>query len=416
MKRKVLIIGAGVIGLHCAFYLNEKGFEVEVLEALPQSDETACSYGNCGLLVPSHFVPLASPGMLRSGLKLIFDRKSPVYLPVGRNIRNIPWFLKFMQVANQKQVNGVIPTLYKLNEESRRLYKELSLISHNKIRFQHSGMLMVSATEKGFEEEVKVAVIAAQLGIETVIHNATELKLAEPEVEFNVRGAVLYKSDGQIDPLEHMRWLKSYLKHAGVSFHFETSVKEISVTKGRISGVKTTRGEFSGDEYILATGAFSSDLVDSLGISIPVISGKGYSIDFPKAELKIRTPLILTEAKVAITPFDDRIRLGSGMEFNGRPGEIRYQRVQTMLNRTQEALPGMRKMVVSDLKIWEGLRPVTPSGVPFIGRTKKYPQLLVAAGHAMMGVSLGPITGKIVSQLVAGESTGFDMHILHPGC
>ncbi len=416
MNKKVLIIGAGVIGLHCAFYLKEKGFEVEVLEALPEKDETACSYGNCGLLVPSHFVPLASPAMLHSGFKMLFDRKSPVYLPVGRNIQHIPWFLKFMKAANQKQVNRVIPTLYKLNEESRNLYKELSLISDNKTKFEHSGMLMVSATEKGFEEEAEVAGIAAGLGIETTILDNAALKAAEPEVDFKARGAVLYKSDGLIDPVEHMRWLKKYLKNKGVVFHFESAVLEISVVKGKISGVKTNRGEFSADEYVLTTGAFSSVLAERLGISIPVISGKGYSIDFPKSELKLRTPLILTEAKVAITPFDNRIRLGSGMEFNGKVGEIRMQRVQAMLDNTNKVLPQFCKKNVSELTIWEGLRPVTPIGVPFVGRTKKYPELLVAAGHAMMGVSLGPVTGKIISQLIAGEPTGFDIHLLHPGC
>ena len=416
MNKKVLIIGAGVIGLHCAFYLNENGFEVEVLEALPENDETACSYGNCGLLVPSHFVPLASPAMLHSGFKMLFDRKSPVYLPVGRNLQHIPWFLKFMKAANQKQVNHVIPTLYKLNEESRNLYKELSLISDNKTKFEHSGMLMVSATEKGFEEETKVAGIATGLGIETTILDNAALKAAEPEVDFKARGAVLYKSDGQIDPVEHMRWLKKYLKNKGVVFHFETAVLEISVVKGKISGVKTNRGEFSADEYVLATGSFSSALADSLGISIPVISGKGYSIDFPKSELKLHTPLILTEAKVAITPFDNRIRLGSGMEFNGNVGEVRLQRVQAMLDNTNKVLPQFAGKNASELTIWEGLRPVTPSGVPFVGRTKKYPELLVAAGHAMMGVSLGPVTGKIISQLIAGEPTGFDMHLLHPDC
>jgi D-amino-acid dehydrogenase len=416
MKKKVIIIGAGVIGLHCAFYLNEKGFEVEVLEALPENDETACSYGNCGLIVPSHFVPLASPAMLHSGLKMLFDRKSPVYLPVGRNIQHIPWFLKFMQAANQKQVNRVIPTLYKLNEESRNLYKELSLVSGNKTKFEHSGMLMVSATEKGFEEEAEVSGIAVGLGIETTIFDAAALKKAEPEVNMMAKGAVFYKSDGQIDPVEHMRWLKTYLKNQGVVFHFETTVREIGVSKGKIIGIKTNVGEFSADEYVLATGAFSSVLANSLGISIPVISGKGYSIDFPKSELKLRTPLILTEAKVAITPFDNRIRLGSGMEFNGKVGEVRLQRVQAMLDNTSKVLPQFGRKNVSELKVWEGLRPVTPSGFPYIGRTKKYPELLVAAGHAMMGVSLGPVTGKIVSQLIAGEPTGFDMHLLHPGC
>lgn len=416
MKKKVLIIGAGVIGLHCAFYLKEKDFEVEVLDALPENDETACSYGNCGLLVPSHFVPLASPVMLHSGFKMLFDRKSPVYLPVGRNIKHIPWFLKFMQSANQKQVNSVIPTLYKLNEESRNLYKELNLISENKTKFEHSGMLMISATEKGFEEEAEVAGIATGLGIETSILDTAALKKAEPEVDFEAKGAVLYKSDGLIDPVEHMRWLKKYLKNKGVVFHFETAVREIMVTKGKISGVKTNRGEFSADEYVLSTGAFSSVFADSLGISIPVISGKGYSIDFSKSELKLRTPLILAEAKVAITPFDNRIRLGSGMEFNGKVGEVRLQRVQSMLDNTSKVLPQFGRKNASELTVWEGLRPITPSGIPFVGRTKKYPELLVAAGHAMMGVSLGPVTGKIISQLVAGEPTGFDMLFLQPGC
>lgn len=414
MKKKVLIIGAGIIGLHCAYYLNEKGFEVEVLESASENDENACSYGNCGLLVPSHFIPLASPGMLRSGMKMLFDRKSPVYLPVARNIQHIPWFLKFMLAASQKQVTRVIPTLYKLNEESRKLYEELHRISEHKIRYEHSGMLMVSATEKGFDEEAEVAEIAASLGIKTRNLDAAALKKLEPGMNFNMKGAILYESDGQVDPVLHMRWLKSYLKNAGVTLHFETSVNEIEVTKGRISGVKTNRGVFSADEYLLATGATSSALAGQLGIAIPVISGKGYSIDFPKSELKLRTPLILTEAKVAITSFNDRIRFGSGMEFNGNVGEIRLNRVQAMLDRTREALPQMAKMNASELKIWEGLRPVTPTGVPLIGRTIKYPELLVATGHAMMGVSLGPVTGKIVSQLVAGETPDFDMKILNP--
>ena len=414
MKKKVLIIGAGVIGLHCAYYLRENGFEVEVLDAASESDENACSYGNCGLLVPSHFIPLASPGMLRSGMKMLFDRKSPVYLPIIRNIQNIPWFLKFMLAANQNQVTRVIPTLYKLNEESRKLYEELNRISDNKIKFEHSGMLMVSATEKGFEEEAEVAEIAASLGIKTRNLDMAALKKLEPGVNFDIKGAILYESDGQVDPVLHMCWLKSYLKHAGVIFHFETAVHEIKVAKGSISGVKTNRGEFSADEYVLATGASSSALAEQSGVSIPVISGKGYSIDFPKSELKLRTPLILTEAKVAITPFNDRIRLGSGMEFNGNVGEIRLNRVQAMLDNTREALPQLAKMNASELKIWEGLRPVTPTGVPFIGRTKKHPELLVATGHAMMGISLGPVTGKIVSQLTAGETPDFDMKILNP--
>lgn len=412
MGKKVLIIGAGTIGLHSAYYLHQRGFEVEILEALPENDESGCSYGNCGMLVPSHFIPLASPAILHSGFKMMFDRKSPVYLPVTRNISHLSWFLKFMQAANKTSVEKAVPVLYKLNEESRKLYEELSLVSGNPMDYGHRGMLMASTTEKGFEEEAKVAVLGNKLGIETVTLDQKALQKLEPDVAFNIHGAILYKSDGHVDPVAHQHWLKTYLKSVGVVFHYNTVVTGFEISKGKITGVNIQSGTFKADEYVLATGAFSQKLSALAGIKLPVISGKGYSIDFSKSELKLRTPLILTEAKVAITPFADRIRLGSGMEFNGQVGEVRLQRVQTMLDRTKAALPDMKAKNATEQTIWEGLRPVTPTGLPYIGRTQKYNNLLVAAGHAMMGVSLGPITGKIISQQVAGEPSGFDDNLL----
>ena len=408
MKKKIIVIGAGTIGLHCAFYLSQNGFEVELIEALPEEDESGCSYGNCGMLVPSHFIPLASPAMLRSGLKMMFDRKSPVYLPVSKNLGHLSWFLKFMQAANKKKVEKEVPLLYRLNDESRRLYKELSLISENAMDYRHRGMLIVSTTEKGFEEEAEVAAWGNKLGIETVTLNQKLLQELEPDVSFNIYGAILYKSDGQIDPVAHQRWLKSYLKANGVIFHYNTPVAGFGLSKGKIVEIKTHAGTFKADEYVLAAGAFSGNLAAMAGIKLPVISGKGYSIDFSKDELQLRTPLILTEAKVALTPFNNRIRLGSGMEFNGNVGEVRLERVQAILDRTSAAIPSLKNKTAAEQKIWEGLRPITPSGVPYIGRSGKHNNLIIAAGHAMMGASLGPVTGKIVSQLIADNATDYD--------
>ncbi len=415
MKKKILVIGAGTIGLHSAFYLHQCGFEVEVLEALPENDESACSYGNCGMLVPSHFTPLASPAMLHSALKLIFDRKSPVYLPISKNISQLSWFFKFIQMANQKQLAKAIPLLYKLNEESCLLYRELSRISENKMAYSRSGMLMISTTQKGFEEETEVARIADKLGIETATLNNKSLKEHEPEIDFAVQGAILYKDDGQIDPVAHMNWLKTYLKTSGVVFHYNTTVTDFSISKGKITEVKTQHRIFKADEYVLATGAFSKKTALLAGIKLPIIPGKGYSIDFQKNELKLRTPLILTEAKVAITPFNDRIRVGSGMEFNGQVGKIRRERVQAMLDRTSEAIPSFKHKKAEKQNIWEGLRPVTPTGIPYIGRTQKINNILIAAGHAMMGVSLGPVTGKIISRLTDNKPSGFDDKLLMGG-
>lgn len=412
MSKKVIVIGAGVIGLHCAYYLSKSGFEVEVIEAYSENNENGCSYGNCGLLVPSHFVPLASPEMLHTGLKMMFDRTSPVYLPPGKNISSLPWFFKFMKAANKKAVARAIPTLYKLNDESRRLYEELSAENKNQSGFMNKGLLMAAATEKGLEEEVALAGIANELGIEAQLLNQQQLKTIEPEVDLQVAGAVLYESDGNISPEAHLRWLKKYLKDSSVVFRYDTSVKNFQIEKGKIKSVDTSFGKLTADEFVLATGACSAKLAGSVGVKIPVIGGKGYSFDLKKESLKLQTPLILAEAKVALTPLENVVRLGSGMEFNGTIGEISYSRVQAIINRTQKALPNMEKTDAKKLNIWEGLRPVTPSGIPIIGRTNKYNNLLVATGHAMMGVSLGPITGKIISQLVAGEKPDFDMGLM----
>lgn len=414
MKKKVIIIGAGTIGLHCAWYLNAAGHEVEVIEATAERNESGCSYGNCGYIVPSHFIPLASPGMLRSGLKMLFDRKSPVYLPVTRNIGSVWWFLKFMASANTKQVNKVVPTLYRLNARSHELYRELTAEPGNQTGYEHRGLLLAATTDEGLHEEVEIAEIAGNLGIKTRLLDSAGLKKFEPGVDFNLKGAVLYDSDGHIDPVQHMRWLKTALKQRGVQFHYSEPVGEFEWKNGQIGAVKTGKGRYQADEFVLATGAFSSKIAAGLKLSLPVIAGKGYSIDFPKADLGLKTPMILTEAKVALTPLHNTVRLGSGMEFNGQVGQVRLKRLQAILDRTHQAIPTFPQKQASTLTVWEGLRPLTPDGVPLIGRTNQTANLLIAAGHAMMGASLGPVTGQIISNLVDGSDPGFDLKLLHP--
>jgi D-amino-acid dehydrogenase len=414
LKKKIIIIGAGTIGLHCAYYLNKSGHEVEIIEATSESDTSGCSYGNCGLIVPSHFVPLASPGMLKSGMKMIFDAKSPVSLPVLKNIRNIPWFLSFLKAANTEHVRRSAPALYSLNAESKKLYREIHSHNPENLKWQEKGLLMACTTSKGFEEEIEIAKIANDLGIETKIFDSGELKNIEPGEKLNVSGAVWYECDAHIHPAKYLQWLKDELKSQGVRFHYQNRLINLKTQKGKIVKAETDTDNFEADEFVLSAGIYSKELAKNLGFSLPLISGKGYSIDFADPHLKLNIPVILTEAKVALTPYGNSIRLGSGMEFNGKTGRINMQRVQAMLDRTHDALPDFPKFDARKLKIWEGLRPVTPDGIPMIGRTKQIDNLLVAAGHAMMGVSLAPITGKIISELVDGKTDNFHSNFLSP--
>jgi len=392
--------------LHCAYFLNKNGHEVEIIEADSETDTNGCSYGNCGLIVPSHFVPLASPGLLKSGLKMIFDTKSPVSLPALKNIGHIPWFAKFIKAANVEHVRRSALTLFSLNSESKKLYREIHSQYPENLEWQEKGLLMTCTTSKGFEEEIEIAKVANELGIGTKILDAGGLKNIEPDVKFNVSGAVWYECDAHIHPAKYLQWLKNELKRQGVKFHYQTRLINLKTQNRKIIKAETETTGFMADEYVLAAGIYSKELAKNLGFSLPLISGKGYSIDFPDTHLKLKIPVILTEAKIALTPFVGSLRLGSGMEFNGKTGQINMQRVQAILDRTHAALPDFPKVKARKLKIWEGLRPVTPDGVPLIGRTKHIENLIVAAGHAMMGVSLAPITGKIISDLVDGKSEG----------
>ncbi len=414
MKKKIIIIGAGTIGLHCAYFLNKNGHEVEIIEAASESDTSGCSHGNCGLIVPSHFVPLASPGMLKSGMKMIFDNKSPVSLPVLKNIGNIPWFLKFVKAANMEHVRHSAPALYNLNTESKKLYSEIHRQYPENLEWQEKGLLMTCTTSKGFKEEIEIAKVANELGIVTKILDSGGLKNIEPDVKFNVSGAVWYECDAHIHPAKYIQWLKNELKSKGVKFHFQSRLINLKTQHGKIVKAEIDTASFTADEFVLAAGIYSKELAKNLGFSLPLISGKGYSIDFTDTNLKLNIPVILTEAKVALTPFANSLRLGSGMEFNGKTGQINVRRVQEMLDRTHDALPDFPKLEACKLKIWEGLRPVTPDGIPLIGRSKQFENLLVAAGHAMMGVSLAPITGKIISDLVESKSDGFFSDFLSP--
>ncbi|MFC0878663.1 NAD(P)/FAD-dependent oxidoreductase [Saccharicrinis sp. FJH2] len=414
MKKKVIIIGAGTVGLHCAFFLSQAGFEVEVIDDRAKDDYSNCSFGNCGYITPSHFVPLASPSMLQAGLKMLFDPTGPVYFPLSKNIKKLPWFMKFVRSANSKQVREVAPTLYKLNEQSRKLYELLTLKYEAQSDLVENGLLMASVSEEGFKEEIELTEMAGLLGIETKIYRSGELKEIEPDLEFNIAGAVLYKSDAHIHPQKHMIWLRNRLIEDGVGIRDGIQIDRILTSKGRIESILAKDKVFRADEYVIAAGAKSSDLAKMAGIRLPVIAGKGYSTDFVDSAVKLHTPVILTEARVALTPLKDGLRLGSGMEFSGETGHVRLRRVQAMLDRTHHAIPSIPSAEAEKLNIWEGLRPLSPDGVPFIGRTQKLHNLLFATGHAMMGMSLGPVTGQIISDVIAGNKTDFNMNQLHP--
>lgn len=409
--KHILIIGAGIIGLSSAYYLNKKGFQVTILDDTDGTDN--CSYGNAGFFSPSHFIPLASPGIISQGLKWMLRSDSPFYIKPRLNRDLISWGVKFYKSANQEQVNRAAPVLHSLITKSRKLIEDILDDEKFDVGFNDQGMVMYCKTQHALDEESEVAEFATKLGQRVEIVNATEAKNINPGLDIDVVGAVYFKEDASITPHAFIGDLKNRLEENDVKILYNQRVERLVVNKNqKVEKIITSGNEYVADDYIVAAGSWTGKILKSIDVRVPMQGGKGYSFVLPNPKVMPRTCAILTEARVAVTPMQHGLRFAGTMEINGLDLNINPKRVQGIVEAIGKYFPQFTQDDFKDIDPWAGLRPCSPDGVPYIGRTKKYNNLLVATGHAMLGVTLGPITGQLMSQLVAGEPTEMDLSLM----
>jgi D-amino-acid dehydrogenase len=372
------------------------------------------SYVNAGYLTPSHIIPLASPGMMAKGIKWMFDSSSPFYLKPRLDPEFIKWAWQFHRSSTQAKVNKAIPIIAEINVLSKELFQDL-YDSGDLGDFQlvREGLLMLYKSEKGGREELQVMRRVQDLGLEARELSLEELETLQPGLNPEIKGAMHYQCDAHTTPTQIMERLKGYLQKVGVEIHPHTEVRGFSRRGERLTGVKTGGGVFPVEEVVLASGAWSPILARELGLRLSLQAGKGYRIDIHRPT-PVNLPAILMEAKVAVTPMHGFTRLAGTMEFSGINHEIRKNRVAAIARLAEtyyenfEVQPGEEDAAAC------GLRPVTPDGLPYIGRVSHWKNLSLATGHAMMGWSLGPVTGKLISEVVSGKPTSLSLKELHP--
>jgi len=402
---KAVIIGGGVIGLFSAYYLNKSGWEVDIIDQGDLSDN--CSYGNAGMITPSHFIPLAAPGMIEQGIRWMFDSKSPFYVKPSLNPELIGWGLKFLKSATRKHVDRSAGALRDISVMSKLLFQEFEKDSKIDFGLQDRGILMLFKTPKFVEEEKHMAEQAINLGLDAQYLSPEECRQLQPGVEMDILGAVHYHCDAHLYPNKLMRGLIKYIENAkGVTIYRNTEIVKILHEAGKITSVNSKDKEFKGDAYVVAGGAWSPGIARLAGLKVPLMPGKGYSFMVPQEESKQMTiPSILCEARVAITPMNGSIRYGGTMEVGKINNNINMSRVQGIVESVPKYLPNFKPEMPQQKDIWFGFRPVSPDGMPYIGLSNKYQNLAVATGHAMVGLGLGPATGKIISQVLNGQLT-----------
>lgn len=411
---RVVIIGGGIIGLSSAYYLQETGHEVTIIDKTDIANN--CSYGNAGYVCPSHFVPLATPGIVKQGLKWMWNNKSPFYVQPRLSLSLIDWGLKFMRSATPEHVERSAIPLRDIAILSQKMYEEWTTLPQFQFAYEHKGLLEIFQTEKGGDHAQHMLEKAHELGLaDTRMLDAAQLQALEPQTRLEAKGAIWFKCDAHLYPNKLMSQLIADLKNKGVRFLLNEEVTGFEKNHQQVTRVKTTTQVVDTDAVVVAAGSWSRELSALLQLKIPLMPGRGYSVTLEDSPHKINYPSVLIEGRVALTPMDgNKIRFGGTMEITSTQTPPRYQRVQGILDAVKRYYPQFEVPMPRPENIWYGYRPCSADGLPYLGRTQRWNNVVMATGHAMVGLSLGAGTGKLVSEILNESPLSMDIAAFKP--
>jgi len=401
----VLVIGGGAIGICSAYYLAEKGLKVSVVEK--GEIASGCSGANAGLIVPSHCIPLASPGVLRQGLKSMLNPESAFYIKTRFDPALFRWLWKFRKACRLQQMHKGIRVLHDLNYASLELFDHLIEGESLSCNYKQDGWLLAYRSDKGYQEALEEARLLQSYDIELKIMNTDEVLEMEPTLIKEISGGIYFPEDAHLAPTKFVQALAERLRERGVTIYEQTEVVEFETSHDRVTTVRTNRGDFQPEQVVLAAGAWSPGLVQALDLKLPVQPAKGYSISIKRPESCPAIPLYLSEDKVAVTPLEDALRFAGTLELVGMDFNVNRRRLNTIMHATKDYLRQIEDLDIIEIR--PGLRPCTPDGLPIIDRFPGYENLIIATGHGMLGISLAPITGKLISQLTCEQAPSIDL-------
>ena len=413
MHRRVetLVIGGGAIGICCAFYLNQLGKNVAVIEKGEIC--SGSSHGNAGLIVPSHSIPLAAPGVISQGLRWMIDPESPFYIKPRLDRKFLSWLWKFRGACSERNVNHALPVLSDLNAASLELFDELAALEGVDFNYEKKGVVQIFKTRKGLDKGIKEAQRVQEYGVASQLLGNKDLIPYSSGLRTSAVGGIFYPGDAQLIPDRFVNQLASLVENNGVRMLTSTEVLGFETAGRKVTSVNTTRGDIAAEQIILAGGAWSSILACELNIKLPMEPAKGYSVTFKRPSSCPEIPIMMAETKVVLTPMGDMLRIAGTLELAGFDMSINNRRLQAILKSIPDYFPDFGISSLELIEIWRGLRPCSPDGLPYLGRPRRYDNVIIATGHGMKGISLAPVTGQIVSQLATAEKPQIDLTALN---
>jgi D-amino-acid dehydrogenase len=410
----VLIIGGGIIGLCTAYSAAERGASVTLIDKdrLPAG---GASSGNAGLIVPSHCEPLPTPGIIGEGIRQLFKtdgafvikpRPDPELADLGR------WLWRFRKYCTEAHYTYAVALYKDLMWRSHERHAELAELAGGAYDYRRTGLLHLYLSETGFAAARADASRLEALGLSAHVMTGDEVRKIEPAVGPRVIGGVGNQPDARLHPSGFLKWLAGAVREKGATLLEETEAFHFERQGPYIRRVLTTRGPISADRVVLAAGVYTPLLARRLGLKIPIQGAKGYSLTFRRPGGCPNIPLFLEDHHVAVTPYENSLRLTGFLEFSGLDLSINPDRLATIRKNVPQYLPEV--IQPEPKEIWRGFRPCTPDGLPLMGRLHAFDNLWIAAGHATKGMTLGPVSGDLMADLLAGHSIGDLAEALRP--
>lgn len=402
----VVIIGAGIIGLACAHYLAADGRQVTVLEK--GTIAGACSHGNCGLILPSHILPVNAPGAVKTALTSLFDRHATFRVKPQIRLSFVNWMLQFALASTKAKMLDSARHLKTIVDSSLREFETLLEAGGIECDWRKAGLLHLFRSRKEFDQYAETDdLLSEHFGVSARRIEGEALPGIDPALKPGLAGGYFYEDDARLRPdLLASAWA-SRLRAKGVQFVEHCEAHSVERSGPRVTAVASANGRFEAGSIVLAAGACSGAFARELGCSVPVEPGKGYSITLESPPRRPKSSLVLPEHHVAITPFSDGLRIGSMMEFVGFDDSISARRVRQL---RASAAPFIRDVAPdAPATPWCGWRPMTWDSLPIIGCLPGWTNAVVATGHCMMGVMLAPATGRLVAEILGERQT----HIPH---
>jgi D-amino-acid dehydrogenase len=402
---RAVVIGGGVVGACCAYELARAGYAVTIIDR--GAFGAGCSHANCGYVCPSHVLPFAAPGAIWSTLKTLFARNSPLKVRPRVALTNLRWFLGFARRCNARDMMNAGRAIQALLNSSRALFDEMIRAERIECEWESKGLLFVFRTPKHFDHYAHTdELLRREFAMPAKRFDSAALAALEPALKPGMAGGYLYESDAHLRPDKLMSELKRVLVAQGVEIREYEAARGFAQTSGAVTAVQTSKSEVSADHVVVATGAWTPQLNAALGCRVPIQPGKGYSLTMPRPAQCPTYPLIFEEHRVAVTPFASGYRLGSTMEFAGYDERLNRKRLSLL---TDAAKLYLRDPLAEPVQEeWWGWRPMTFDSVPVIGPAPATRNVIVAAGHNMLGLSMAPATGKLVRELIAGGAPHLD--------